>query len=68
MLLAKNANHAPCKDCERRHVGCHTICTEYKVYRENQNRILDERNQENISRPDIPRKLKKHIWKELKRR
>ena len=25
---------APCKDCEDRHSGCHSICKAYKAYKE----------------------------------
>lgn len=27
---------APCKDCGKRHVGCHDACEEYKTFAEEQ--------------------------------
>lgn len=26
-------HHAPCKDCKRRAVGCHSSCEDYALYR-----------------------------------
>ena len=26
--------NAPCKDCERRFLGCHSTCEEYKEFKE----------------------------------
>lgn len=27
-------NKAPCKDCEKRHLGCHSDCKDYKEFTE----------------------------------
>lgn len=32
-----------CKDCERRYVGCHSQCEDYKQYREQLDRINKQR-------------------------
>ena len=32
----------PCKDCEERHLGCHSDCERYKAYREEWERITAE--------------------------
>ena len=29
----------PCKDCQRREIGCHGKCTEYVKYREEWDRV-----------------------------
>lgn len=34
---------APCKDCERREVGCHAKCKEYLDYHEYNERMLHKR-------------------------
>jgi len=33
-------DNAPCKDCEKRHVGCHSDCNNYKKFRE----YMDDKN------------------------
>lgn len=30
-------DNPPCKDCEKRHVGCHSDCNNYKKFREYMN-------------------------------
>lgn len=34
---------APCKDCEKRYMGCHSKCAEYIEYDKHQQKIRDER-------------------------
>lgn len=29
-------SYAPCKDCKNRHPNCHSLCKEYKEFREEQ--------------------------------
>ena len=38
---------APCKDCEKRVVGCHSSCEEYKKFREFRNELNEKRHIEN---------------------
>lgn len=33
--------NAPCKDCDKRSVNCHSTCTGYKEYLEKHNEELD---------------------------
>ena len=33
LISAGGNNRAPCKNCERREVGCHARCGDYKAYR-----------------------------------
>ena len=34
---------APCKDCEKRYLGCHSECADYIDYNNKQQKIRDER-------------------------
>lgn len=64
-----DSDHNPCDpDCPERNSECHGKCERYLKYRARKDEQLAERERRNMATPDIPRKLKKHIWKELKRR
>lgn len=45
-------NVAPCKGCEKRHVGCHSECEAYKAYRTEQDKIVEIR--QSVSRAKWP--------------
>lgn len=32
-MAAENRTHAPCKECKRRAVGCHSDCVDYGEYK-----------------------------------
>ena len=32
----------PCKDCESRHIGCHSICDKYKNWKDKRTKELKE--------------------------
>ena len=34
---------APCKDCEKRYLGCHSECADYINYNNKQQKVRDER-------------------------
>ena len=34
---------APCKDCEKRYLGCHSECADYNNYNNKQQKVRDER-------------------------
>lgn len=38
---------APCKDCPRRKVGCHSKCSEYQAYRAYLDSLLERKFWEN---------------------
>lgn len=38
----------PCKDCDRREIGCHSHCKEYKEYR----RLIDARKEAEKSKKE----------------
>ena len=35
-----------CKDCEKRHVGCHATCDEYKQFKKEREEILNRMHEE----------------------
>ena len=35
ITVKKGHKNPPCKDCEKRHVGCHSSCEDYIAYSEN---------------------------------
>lgn len=43
---------APCKDCEKRNVGCHSRCEEYQKYSAERHEINRKKMQESISNSD----------------
>lgn len=34
---------APCKDCEKRYLGCHSSCDDYISYRKDRDKFLKDR-------------------------
>jgi len=45
---------APCKDCERRVVGCHAKCNDYTEYRQECNEANKKRREVNFNRKFTP--------------
>lgn len=62
------ANNAPCRYCERRHPGCHTICIDYKEYRKKQDEIAAKRQLQLQSEPGMSNHVKQFLWKQMKSR
>ena len=58
---------APCKDCSDRHTGCHSECEKYKEFDKVNKERRKAKGDETASMPEIPRKVVKQIWKEMKR-
>lgn len=42
---------APCKDCEKRHVGCHDTCEAYQKYHAEREAIRKERERQKATTP-----------------
>lgn len=47
---------APCKDCAKRELGCHSRCDKYKEYEEERRQIRERRLLENEIREITKRK------------
>lgn len=39
---------APCKNCEDRHVGCHSDCVGYKIWLEEYNKVKEIKHKEQL--------------------
>ena len=44
MLMKVNA---PCKDCEKRHVGCHSTCEPYIKFAQERNELNEAQDKDN---------------------
>ena len=44
---------APCKDCQKRYSGCHSVCEDYIEYSKECERIRQQRNRESQAKHDI---------------
>ena len=51
----------PCKGCDRRLVGCHSLCAEYKDWRLE----LDKQNAKKPPSHELSRSMKRHIWRKM---
>ena len=49
---------APCKNCSKRELHCHSSCEEYKEYRQFRNRIHDEK-MKRVDETDFIRAVKR---------
>lgn len=54
---------APCKDCYKRYLGCHSECTDYIDYNNKQQKIRDER----MERAEECQRIVKQISESRKR-
>lgn len=59
---------APCKVCDRRRLGCHAECDDYKSWKAELAKVSEARVKEQEATPVICRKVVKQIWKEMKGR
>ena len=58
-------NH--CINCKNRTAECHASCEDYKAFRKHRDGILEKRIQENDKHMDVPNKIKRMRWREMKR-
>ena len=56
---------SPCHGCERRLVGCHTICREYQEWKKAYEAAKEANRTEE---PELCRKVKKQMWRGMLRR
>ena len=57
---------APCKDCESRHVGCHSKCSKYSEWRELLNQENEKISKTRIHEADLIRRRNAAIAKRQK--
>lgn len=58
-------NDCPCRDCDRRLVGCHSICTDYQTWKRD---YEQEKAETREDPPEMSRKLKRLLWRRMLRR
>ena len=51
----------PCKGCDRRLIGCHGLCHEYREWRTER----EKHRERPEDKPEFPRKMKIHIWRKM---
>lgn len=51
----------PCHNCERRAVGCHGSCEDYKAWKEDREKYLAARYAEVQAAPDVYRAITRHM-------
>jgi len=50
---------APCKDCQKRELGCHATCEDYLAYHAERVAIYTEQqNRDHVVLPQSPKKIK----------
>ena len=55
---------APCKGCEKRTLGCHGSCDEYKAFREERDKVIRKRQAISLATPSKSR----WVLRKIKRR
>lgn len=54
--------NAPCKDCKDRAVGCHGSCEQYKAFRAERDRMLEEKQRDAFKRSLRKKRRKRFIF------
>ena len=57
---------SPCKGCNDRTAECHAFCTAYKDWKKIRNEIVEKRGLDSMSLPDLPRRMMRKIWKDMR--
>ena len=57
----------PCHNCPNRTAECHATCEDYKSFRKECDKRIDERTKQNNADPGIPKQKLKKIWRNMKR-
>lgn len=45
--MSKKAAQTPCKDCQKRYIGCHDICEKYQTWHKRRQEYLEARHAQN---------------------
>jgi len=57
-----------CKECEKRHPGCHGHCEDYKEFRERCDEVNRNRTGSILADPLISTMVRKRAWRRIHRR
>ena len=55
-------NNCPCNGCERRIVGCHGLCNEYKDWKKD----YEAGKEKPKETPEFPRSVLRYLWKRMR--
>ena len=68
MILTQDSDKSPCDPkCPERSAECHASCPKYAKYRKHMDEKAEEKYKKNyLHTPDLPRAMKKHIWRGMK--
>jgi hypothetical protein len=58
---------APCKVCDRRRLGCHSECDDYKSWKAEVDAISASKARERNAKPEICKQMERFIWKGWKK-
>jgi len=53
--------NAPCKGCDRRLVGCHGFCPEYRKWKDE----WEKRKESQPQTPDLSWEMKRYLWRRM---
>lgn len=51
----------PCKDCDRRQIGCHSMCRDYMAWKDD----FQKRKENQPEAPDMSREKKRYLWRRM---
>jgi len=57
---------APCKGCDRRTPGCHSVCADYRAYSEECAARRENRRLELVNSPETSTTWQKNTWRKAK--
>jgi len=56
---------SPCQGCERRLIGCHGLCPEYREFRK---KLEEQKAMEKVEMPLLSEQKKKYLYRRMIRR
>ena len=59
---------APCKDCDKRTITCHCVCSEYTAWKKKRDDMIMVEMEKKKWKPEFNRKTINYIWKKMKKR
>lgn len=59
---------APCKDCDKRTITCHGVCSDYKAWKKKHDDMIMVEMEKKKGKPEFNRKTINYIWKKMKKR
>ena len=57
---------APCKGCERRHIGCHSMCRAFQEWKKKIAETAELKQKHEAGMPVLCKRVIRQIWREMK--